>query len=66
MTHLAGAYPDYAPGFDFRGARYVADALGLFPIPTSRLGPVVGSLTEDDCASAVIAAIDRVVSTARA
>ena len=65
VTHLAGAYPDYAPGFDFNGTRYVADALGLFPIPTSRLGPAVGSLASDDCASAIITAIDRVVSTAR-
>lgn len=65
LTHLIAAYPDYAPAFDFDGVRYVADALGLFPIPTSRLGPPVGSLAED-ASSAIIAAIDRVVSTARA
>ena len=66
MTHLASGFPDYAPGIDSQGTRYVADALGLFPIPTSRLGPAVGSLADDDRASAIIAAIDRVVSTARA
>ncbi len=64
VTHLTGAYPDYAPGFDFQGARYIADALVLFPIPTSRLGPVIGSLAEDASSSAIITAIDRVVSTA--
>ena len=66
MTHLTGAYPSYAPAFEFKGTRYVADALALFPIPTGRLGRPAGSLSGDDRTFAIIAAIDRVISTVQA
>lgn len=64
LTSDVEAYPVLAPAFTIEGQRVVADALLMFAIPRDRLGPVVASLAADPDATAIVDAIDRVVSRA--
>jgi len=62
LTRQVAGYPGIAPSFVIEGVTVVADVLLLFAIPRDRLGPVIGSLADDDSASAIINAVDRVIS----
>jgi hypothetical protein len=62
LTREVAGYPAIAPRFTIGRTRVVADALLMFAIPRERLGPVVASLADDASATAIVAAIDRVIS----
>lgn len=64
LTHEVARYPAIAPIFAIEGRRVVADALLMFSIPRDKLGPVVGSLADDESAMSIINAIDRAISRA--
>lgn len=62
LTSQVAGYPPLAPAFVIDRKRVVADALLMFAIPRERLGEVVGSLADDESATALVGAIDRVIS----
>jgi toxin CcdB len=56
------AEPGVAPKFVIRTAPVLLNPLLLFAAPVSALGPVVASLSADQDASRIIAAVDQVIS----
>jgi toxin CcdB len=61
---LRDADPGLAPKFVIRIDSVFLNPLLLFAAPVSALGPVVASLSADQDASRIIAAIDQVISQA--
>jgi toxin CcdB len=59
---LPGAEPGVAPKFVIQTAPVLLNPLLLFAAPVSALGPVVASLSADQDASRIIAAVDQVIS----
>jgi mRNA-degrading endonuclease toxin of MazEF toxin-antitoxin module len=62
LTSQIAGYPKLAPVFVVERKRVVADALLMFAMPRDRLGEVVGSLADDASATAIVGAVDRVIS----
>lgn len=60
----AKRYPDIAPRFRILGAEVVLDPLQLQSVPRTALGEAVASLSDEASASAIMAAIDLVLTRA--
>lgn len=59
-----GFETEVTPRFVVQGRAVFLDPLRLFAMPTTSLGPKVGSMADDASSSRIIAAIDQILSRA--
>ncbi|MGK7865810.1 CcdB family protein [Falsiroseomonas sp. E2-1-a20] len=60
----AAGYPRRTPRFRVAGQEVTLDVLQTAAIPRAALGPVVGSLADDNDATRIVAAVDEAISRA--
>jgi hypothetical protein len=58
----AAGYPTRTPRFTIAGRDLTLDILQTTAIPRGALGPIVGSLADDNSATRIVAAVDEAIS----